>query len=290
MTNYSRSSGTRKRQPKKVLSKTTFKYGGGKKLDWAKRNLVPKGLAKRLGWRKSVRLSPLAQEEQPQQLAARYSNREPSPTPTDDSEEEREREREELAKKQRAAPQHNTIPAQKDINYEDEINPYAEIGNIGAAANTNMAHKTPPNTKDNDLKMVPIDWANRKKLSPVLLSTPNSGEYVGPEFIKHRKRKRKVLNEIQSMPQVPPILLQKQMKQQLSSSEHIYDVLPQKMPEKLERLPRRNSLKKPKSNVAAIWETKMAAEQKQHSQRTMKLPPKIQSGKVKSIVANWGKK
>lgn len=287
MTKHINCAGTRKRKSKQVRGKTTLKYGGGRRIEWAKRNLVPKRVAKRLGWRKS---SPSAQEEQSQTLPERYSNREPSPIPTDDSEEERA----ELARKRRAAPQPTTIPAtaaKTGTNYEDEINPYAEIENIGAAG---AAHNTPPNTKDNDLKMVPIDWKNRQHISPKALN-PNA-LYITAANIRKMKtnqnQTREVLTKFKfpSAPKMPPTPPPKLSKNQLSSSEHIYDVLPPKMPETLERLPRRNSLKKTKPPVIQNWETAMAAAQKPLSPKTRKSPPKTQTGKVQSIVANWGKK
>ena len=46
---------------RKPPQKMTLKYGGGKRLEWARRHFVPRPLAKKLGWRKSVRLSPFSQ-------------------------------------------------------------------------------------------------------------------------------------------------------------------------------------------------------------------------------------
>lgn len=279
--NLANCSRTRKRHNKPTHSKPTLKYGGGRTLEWAKRNLVPKGLAKRLGWRKS---SPSAQKEQSQQLHARYSNMEQSPIPTYDSEEERE----EQARKQRAAPQHNTIPdtsTQKGINYKDELNPYAEIGNIGVAANTNMAHKTHPNTN--------IQYISPKASNPTEL-------YTTAANIRKKKdaktQSNAVLKQIKFPGPPPPPLPPKQIRPS-SSSNHTYDVLPPREEEEIfERLPtmaqaaKRNSLKKSKSNVTAIWETATAAAKKSSSPKNRKSSLKIKPGTVGKIVANWGNK
>ena len=234
MTNHIKRSGTRKRHVKPVHGKMTLKYGGGKKLEWAKRHLVPGPLARRLGWRKSVRLSPPPLGKQPSvEIIA-----------PDDSEEERELAA--AAKKAQTNPPNSHPP---------------------------RTQKTSPEMPTVQ-GMRYIHWANLKRESPEALNPNElyiSAKQVR-EMNAEQQNTREVLNKynFQSPPKTPPKLPPKLMNQSIRNEQHIYNVLPPRR-QNTPSQPSRNSLKK--TNAGARWAAAMAA-QKPPSPKTRKSPPR----------------
>ena len=297
--NLANCSRTRKRHNKPVHSRPTLKYGGGRATDWAKRNLVPKGLAKRLGWRKSVRLSPLSQEQLTAsnikaygQAKVRGNAKTLPPTRTT----------------MPLPPPPPLQPIQPTLPRSESIGSIHESGSDSNIESPDGGYEDVESVKN---KIAELNKSEAAKLAQQQQEAPQLTEqnspapenmYVSAENVRKMKAARKtaaqmspVFKEIRARRTQTPTSNKSLTPTQLSSN-HTYDVLPPREEEEIfERLPtmaqaaKRNSLKKSKSNVTAIWETATAAAKKSSSPKNRKSSLKIKPGTVGKIVANWGK-
>ena len=318
MTYYHNRTGTKKRQSKQVSGKTTLKYGGGKAAKFFGK-IVPARI-KGMFRKGNYKLDQLLQ--QVEAAPDRYPNKTPSPIPSQES--NKPTDMIHIAPPKSGENDENPyeevedLSAEKPKSGENDKNPYEEVEDLSTKKPKSMKKDKQSIIKEeqpigeqkkdpNEVRMIEIDWKNRQKLTPVLVSAPNSGEYVGAEVFKKRKAKQKETEDVlknfkfPSPPKSPPTLPIRTYTQPTSSPKEPLERLPmrnsspkkpspkkQSSNEPLERLPtRRQSVKK--TNAGARWVAAMAA-QKPPSPKTRKSQAKTPRGNVAAIVANWGKK